>query len=247
MAILMNAPAWFPLIRDVRAVLLAGHTMQPMQFPPVGGTTCPPHCEHPGEFCWQRSLVLAYLCDLCSGFGLSILALCMASLLRLLLFACSLRGGNYNNDPIIRIGRGVVRGAPMKFWLSFVVILNAHHVHAMQQPDVGTRPAAHVPGDSDVQIQLLGERVDGLLEQYQDMTDYWFGSVDSLPRILSGRRGADDLQDEPMEPPARVPIRILRYQRTDIWMNMVVSPGTDTIEFVERASSAILDSDQIIT
>ena len=55
----------------------------------------------------------------------SVLAIMLASLVKLLLFACPLRGGQYNIDPWIHHSRRVVKSAPATFW-GILLVLQWH-------------------------------------------------------------------------------------------------------------------------
>ena len=56
-----------------------------------------------------------------TGCVLSCMAICLASVLGLLLMACKLKGGPCNNYPMIRCSRRLAKGAPVGFWTFFTV------------------------------------------------------------------------------------------------------------------------------
>ena len=69
---------------------------------------------------WMRRLV-----EQLTSAAITLLAILQLSLWRLILYSCKLKGGDVNVDNLIRGGRKVTRGAPVKFWCAFMVTILA--------------------------------------------------------------------------------------------------------------------------
>ena len=172
------------------------------------------------------------------GIILSVMAIMQASLWRLLLFGCPLRGGECNADPLIRVGRHVVRGAPLRFWLLFLVLQAVPC--AVAAPRRAASNVDEAPIDvSDQRILEVEQRIRDALHHRDAVADALIG-----PRVYPppARPPAEVPEDEP-SPPVRVPLRILRYQRSEIYMALWLEHGVNSEDVVARATAVLLGDD----
>ena len=184
------------------------------------------------------------------GAILSFLAIMQASLLRLLLRGCPLRGGVRNADPLIRTGRYVVQGAPLRFWLVFAVITSLPVVHGVRlSGSSGPHPFVGVD-TSDDRVTELHHHIDRVSLLHQDFADRWIGQrvfpAFARPEQLVEDDAAVD-EAEPVAalrgPAVRTPVRVLRFQRTELFISLLLEPETSTEEVLERATSVLLGSE----
>ena len=127
------------------------------------------------------------------GTILSVMAILQASLWRLLLFGCPLRGGERNVDPLIRAGRHVVRGAPLRFWLLFLVFHVVPCAVAARRRTASNVEEAPIDG-SDQRILEVEQRIRDALHHRDAVADALIG-----PRVYPppARPAADVPEDEP--------------------------------------------------
>ena len=107
-------------------------------------------------------VILVALEELLIPWALSFMAMITASLLRLLLYATQLKGGQCNFDPFVRAGRGLLGGAPFAFL--FTAFLLAHTAHGMRAGAAGDVPFTAADAYAritrlDLEAQLSRRRV----------------------------------------------------------------------------------------
>ena len=174
------------------------------------------------------------------------------SLLRLLLFACKLRGGERNVDPIIRGGRAITKGAPIRFWCIFSVVFwnGCSHVAAVRRGASASSGAGNADGTSDfsADFRRLEVRIENAMQLREEAADMWYGPriyparAIPVPPLLVDDQDVDDQAQAPDIEPAevRVPIRVMRVQNADHYTSIWVTPGASSEEVMARANETIL-------
>ena len=206
---------------------------------------CCPHKEP--DRVWYH---LSYLCELVIAWALSFMAMCTAAMIKLLMFAIGLRSGCRNCDPLLRMGRGAVHGAPLAFVFTAYLLLPVAHAVP------GTSCKDTVPGADayrrisqfDLACQLSQRHDEPLLECTLDEPN--------LPTYLHSRPepGLDFLQevDDGMVvdddgAPRVMPVRIFVFQRRDHYLTTWVVPGTRSHDVLRAIQDIALEDDAAFT
>ena len=172
------------------------------------------------------------------GILLSGMALCLASLLRLLLYGCWLKGGVCNFDPGLRVARRVVRGAPYSFWMVFLVMM------------VGTGAVAvkvGPPSGSGSELQASLDRADRIIQMEMLIHNHSnvVGSAEFLEvpfaDAVSGDMITGTLPDP--APERRIPIRVVQFQKSDFYMSVLAAEGIHNEELLARAASTLISDE----
>ena len=196
--------------------------------------------------------IWAYAGELASclvGFALFGMAILGASLLKLLLAACGLRGGSYNVDPAIRGGRRIVAGAPTRFWmLCLVSIPIVAATGALEQRAVastGAPSSVRHPGTSQATLRelrlqyqdlqlLISEAEHHNLVESAEHLDPPFGTISPEADV--------EAVPEPIEA-VQMPVRVLQFQKNDVYTVVRTTPGMTGEALIANASSALLTHD----
>ena len=166
----------------------------------------------------------------------SFLALMLASLLRLLLFAGKLKGGQCNADPLLRGSRHILRGAPMRFWMLFT---SAYFWH----PAAAVRGSEN-PADLWRDLQVMDQNLQLITSASE------FSNVVESADFLEPPPFAQLPQDWVMEqvpapmPDVKIAVQILQFQKCDIYSAVWTTPGMSGDEMVARVTSVALADQQ---
>ena len=175
--------------------------------------------------------------ELLLGAALSCIAVMAASLLRLLACAIGLKGGRCNVDPAIRGVRAVTFGAPLGFWKVFMV--SAAIVVCPALASGNDRILHPTPEQIDDQIGHIEARVEGAMQHLDLFTRRWLGDEDNPPQQLRPPPVApDDVVVDVEE--ILVPVRILRFQRTEQFTAVWAAPGSSPEQLIARATEETL-------
>ena len=178
------------------------------------------------------------------GFALSGMAILGASLLKLLLAACGLRGGSYNVDPAIRGGRRIVAGAPTRFWMLYLVSIPiVAATGALEQRAVASTgapsPVCH-PGTSQATLRELSLQYRDLQLLISEAENH--NLVESAEHLDPPFGTISPEADEPIEA-IQMPVRVLQFQKNDVYTVVRTTPGMTGEELIANASSALLTHD----
>ena len=200
------------------------------------------------DYAW----VFEYLTEQLIAASLTLLGIMAMSLLRLLLFACRLKGGRCNADPLIRGGRALTKGAPIRFWCILAVIYSNgfSHAEAMRRGTSASSNDFHAADTADfsADFRRLDVQIENAMLRREEVADMWYGPrifparVIPLPPLLVDDQGEDDQAEVPAVAPAevRVPIRVMRVQHVDHYTSIWIAPGASTEEVMARANETVL-------
>ena len=193
---------------------------------------------------------MQWIADHFTSAAITLLAIMQLSLWRLIFYGCALKGGSTNVDNLIRGGRKVTRGAPMKFWCIFMVTLLA--TGAAMPPRSRNINEAMAQAAIATRINRLSARIDEALTVHQRASDMWSGRLVFPQQVFPAHPDVevegDEFSDlEELRPevgePTIIPIRILKFQCIDYYTSMLAPPGTTTDEVLAYLNDAILRGD----
>ena len=178
-----------------------------------------------------ESAFLDAVVQYCAAFGLSVMACFLASLLRLLCFACPLKGGSCNCDPLIRGGRLVTSGAPMRFWVLFLLATASFPV-GLAGVDGSSAP------EPDWQLH---ERLRFELQLLEASTTVC-PTVESAEHLVPPPFADFQTEVDPELLPAavQVPVMLLQFQRQERYASFQVMSGSTSEELIDQVTSATL-------
>ena len=183
--------------------------------------------------------LLDYLEESFTAWALSFMAMITAALLRLLFFATGLRGGPTNCDPIVRSGRGVLRGVPFAFVFTAYLLMPAAH----GMPHGGTGDGMTAAAEAYARLSAM----DLAFQLSQDHTPLLLECTpgDPTPPVYVHDRpepGVDPFEDpeEPVEQQS-VPVRVFTFQRADHYLCTWITPGMRSAEALRDISNIVLE------
>ena len=97
--------------------------------------------------------------------------------------------------------------------------------------------AANGQTSLDASIARLDDRISGAQRSLEELTRRWLG--DDPPAPLRPPQDDSDIE----LPEVRIPVRILRYQKCEVFIEISAAPGTDSELVMARISEAVLDAD----